>query len=1655
MAVNISLGARLIGLGALLIAPVLLAGTGGLSWVEPLPPDAQQKSLYAAADPVLRHKAGFFDPKTTALDFTMVGLPLAAASDYGIIQFHGQPAAGARALAGPDLEFLQYLPNNAYVVRWNPAGKLRAQQSKRVRWTGPYSPGLRVDPALWPSRARLESEPEVEIIVSMFSGSRVEPVVDELLDGNRQARVTVVEARSVRPYARILVPGSTVADFVAHAATVNHVAWIERYEMPRLLNTESVGHIQNNVPTGPFNTSAPIWERGIIGTGQIVAITDSGLDRNEAWFTSFDDGTATLMAITDASDPIPPDTGQLFHDRKVIGYKVMPGATEYDDTADCTAPIPGIPDPILGNSFHGTHVTGSVAGDRNVTATPDDPGYTFGGIDGPAEHGGMAPNAQILFQDISHDQTGCLSGLTNVAMWEQARNAGAFIHSNSYGGTGNGVYAGSDAEVDTALYLLNEMVILFAAGNSGSDAQTIGSPGNAKNVITVGALGDAAGSPTDAVAGFSSRGPTADGRTKPDLMAPGSSIQSAAGDDNDDPTEEAAENKSLSGTSMATPTAAGGTALARQYFMDGFYPTGSRNAADALTPTGPLLKAFVLNSTDAGNDGMSHDTGWGHMWLEHGLYFPGDSRELRLWPVQRAHGLATGDFHQFTVTVPSGAAGGPIDDSEFRATLVWYDVPAAGGAEMTLINDLDLEVVTPGGATLLGNVIPGADSAEGGAADTVNTVEQVRLSDAATGEYTIRVHAADVPGSGEFPGSDRSGYGLAVSYPSCDTAVSAAPGAVSATDTGDAGVQIGFGGVSGAAQYQVYRAEGACDDVEAGDFGFIGSTDNLQLTDTGVQGGFAYSYRVRGVDGCGEGPVSACADAVSTAACNLAPQFDSGSVVAVNAMTDQCQVNLSWSAGASACPGSDVSYNIYRGTTRDFVADASSLVATGIDSLAFTDFPPLPEQTFYYLVVAEDGTSDGDGPANSGNLSQGTQRAKVTPTSGTLAAGTFVDNGDNPSYLAEELPWSVSDEFMLADDPSYRSALPGAPTYPNDTCAALTTPPIQLGSTNPTLNFDALFDLELGWDGVVVEITNDGGANWTPLSTVVYPATLASTEPVLGFPINACRYRATQGAFTGNTADQYVPSSASLQEFAGDLIQLRWRLSTDPATEERGFFLDNLQVTDAMVPQACNVAAAPPVVGSVDPDIGTQGDQDLAVAVLGAAFVDGATVDFGAGVTVNSVVFVSSTRLDVVIDVAPGAVPGSRDVAVTNPDLQSATLADGFIVQQAAAPPPQITAVNPSVAGQGDAAVSVVVTGSGFQSGAVVSFGDGISVDAVTVDSQTQISAVITVDAAAAVGPRDVMVANADSQSDTLAAGFAVEAAMAPPPSLASLDPDTAVQGDSGLTVALMGNNFQDGATVDLGAGISVISTTAVSATRVNVTIDVDADAAPGPRDVTITNPDAASDTLADGFTVTEFVAPAPSVSGVDPAGAEQGAADELVDVFGADFADGATVAFGAGVTVSSVTFVSAAQLQVVLDVDAVATTGPRDVTVTNPGGRSGTLADGFTVLQQDAPAPAVSSVNPTEANQGERGLGVTISGSGFQGGATVSMGGGITVTRVSLTSGSQLVATIDVAPDAALGPRDVTVTNADAQSGTLPDGLTIRSPVILFRDGFETGASP
>jgi hypothetical protein len=189
---------------------------------------------------------------------------------------------------------------------------------------------------------------------------------------------------------------------------------------------------------------------------------------------------------------------------------------------------------------------------------------------------------------------------------------------------------------------------------------------------------------------------------------------------------------------------------------------------------------------------------------------------------------------------------------------------------------------------------------------------------------------------------------------------------------------------------------------------------------------------------------------------------------------------------------------------------------------------------------------------------------------------------------------------------------------------------------------------------------------------------------------------------------------------------------------------------------------------------------------------------------------------------------------------------------------------------------------------------------------------------------------------------------------------------------------------------------------------------------------------------VTVTVVPPAGITSASPSGRGQGAPATLVTITGTGFTSGAGLAasFGTGTTSSAVTRVSATTITAMVTVSAGATTGPRDVSVTQGGPGATLVCSGcFTI----SAAPTVTSLSPSSVAKGQTGVSVVVNGTGFVAGASVDLGGGgVTVTNVVVNSGTKITLTVNLDQSATKSGRSVTVLNADGGSGTLSAGFTV-----------------
>ena len=720
-----------------------------------------QTSSAQTESPPIRLRVGTFNPGlglTPNLPAELTTSEYAQGqTGYYIVQFVGPvQQSWKEALTDAGADLLGYIPDYAIKVRMNTFQATAMQEMDFVNWVGIYQPAYKISP-------------DIDLTKSNLLQIRIEQGAS---GGLTRGAIVHSGAEILSREGNILIVAASPEQIV-ELANILSISWIDTYVLPEKHNEFGAGVI---VGANAANAN------GFNGSTQIAAVADTGLGN----------GTAS-----GAHPDIPAS--------RVTSIYNWPGAA-----TGCFQSIvdDGARDV---DSGHGTHTAVSVVGD--------------GGSGGEGK--GAAPAANLVFQatesfaNISficqilggYPASGYfLTGLPDnlSALYQQAYNDGARIHSNSWGSAQAGAYTSNSAQTDNFIWNNPDMSITFSAGNDGIDANSngvvdddsIGSPATAKNVITIGAsenertdnfpcdnnltylnpntntscnsdggindiftyneawgsdfpanpiASDPSAGNAEQMAAFSSRGPTDDGRIKPDVVAPGtwvlsgySGLHKEGYGDPVNPQNNAYQYdgwgfplnnayKYMGGTSMSNPIVAGAATVVRDYYQK----------VDTHAASAALVKATLINSAvdimDENNDGAddndypipnSHE-GWGRVNLENAT---DNSHQF----VDDATGLNTsgGANYQYNVAAP----GQP-----FKVTLVWSDFPSTETAAQNLVNDLDLIVTSPGGTQYQGNVFTGGWSQAGGSPDRINNVENVYVQAAAAGTWTVQINGFNVP----------------------------------------------------------------------------------------------------------------------------------------------------------------------------------------------------------------------------------------------------------------------------------------------------------------------------------------------------------------------------------------------------------------------------------------------------------------------------------------------------------------------------------------------------------------------------------------------------------------------------------------------------------------------------------------------------------------------------------------------------------------------------------------------------------------------------------------------------------------------------------------------------------------------------------------------
>ncbi len=646
----------------------------------------------------------------------------ASGSDYVLIQTQAPLTAAQKAqLTGMGVVIHEYVPEHTYLCGYRPIDLSGIRALPFVAWAGIYPRGFKIGRSLraagpsvvaavlpdGPRRSPSRKTREIDVVLHEDVDSATGPLKARIA---AISGIDPVDLKIGRHKVRLTV-GEGQFDQLAAIDEVHHLE-----EVPKR-------QLFNNVARGILNADVIVNGTPYSGDGEVIAVADTGFDKGSA------------------SSVHPAFTGRV---AKLYAL----GRTSPARTNDPHG--------------HGTHVAGSVLGDG-----------TSASMGGKIQ--GTAPGATLVLQSTL-DSSGGLGGIPvdlHDLFEPPYDNDSARVHTNSWGSTTPGqAYDASAREIDDAVWNRPDLVICFAAGNDGidtnkdgmADSGSIGSQSAAKNCITVGASesvrqnfehtygeywpadfpsdplnSDLQANDADGMVAFSSRGPTQEGRIKPDVVAPGTCILSTLSRDVAVPSTDFGTSSDPlfffdSGTSMATPLVAGCVAVLRETLVKNGMPNPAAALVKALLINGAVELPGQYSPSEAGLS-PNRNSGFGRVNLAGSIILPGPNPNGGFG---EGGPLEEGDESVITIDIPKSppnqapGAVAPMAGSgvTFKITLVWSDPPGSA-----LQNDLDLIVRAADGSERHGNMGTSRKF------DRRNNVEQVVWTHVPAGKTTVIVRA--------------------------------------------------------------------------------------------------------------------------------------------------------------------------------------------------------------------------------------------------------------------------------------------------------------------------------------------------------------------------------------------------------------------------------------------------------------------------------------------------------------------------------------------------------------------------------------------------------------------------------------------------------------------------------------------------------------------------------------------------------------------------------------------------------------------------------------------------------------------------------------------------------------------------------------------------
>ena len=1045
---------------------------------------------------------------------------------------------------------IQYIHSNGYLVWADAAARSRltgmVQAGQVLQFSAPLPGFIKLGNSLFDQlRQNGASTARLQVIVQRYRH-----------DGTSgRERITALGLKPIddwTPQLAYEIAGFEVSrDQLRELIELPDVYWVGEI-LPRELNDE----VQAQIIRGAFNAN----QSGPLQPGYLPWLVALGFPT--------DPDAYPILDITDSGIG---DRTTLTGDPTLHRFGQAANATRMIYNQACTA--------ANGNVDGHGHLNANIALGYDVRENASTPGARF---PGEYQRGqGMNPFGRLGGTRVfapTFDQSACGGSDSGVIAASYA--AGARISSNSWGcalcasqyDVSSQAYDAGTRDADAVAAGNQQLITIFSAGNSGSSPTTIGSPGNGKNMITVGAAENARPDDEDGPWGdgcqvdsggadnamdmvfFSSRGPAPGARVKPDLVAPGTHVtgtqaQPGIGEGICDATRPLGNvtYAASSGTSHSTPAVSGVASLSWWWLATAQgspeFETGSPSP-----PSPALMKAWLvahptyLTGKDANDSLPSNAQGFGMPNL--GDLFGTMPNFL----VDQSIVLAnTGQV--WTTQVRRVDADKPM-----RIVLAWTDAPGAVGTSPQ-VNNLDLQLAIAS-QTYYGNRFDGAWSVAGGSPDPNNNVEAVFLPPGSTVPMTIAVRAINIAGDGVPGNGDATDQDFALVCSNCargpsfSLAVAPASRKVCTATTTATTFSLTTQSVLGFSTPVAITISGnpaATSTALSNNPLAVPGSSTLTLGNLSAATAGDYTLAIKGQAGAMSRTRYAQLGLVG-----ITPAPSSPVEPVDNAGNIDRHPLLNW----TATPGADE----YRVAVARDAAFADIVYTTITNSTTHTLALELDYATRYYWRVTALNTC-GESVASS------TFSFTTTPAPGECAAATTATPIYRTDFEQGFEAWTHSGDHDTWAWTTARAHGPGhsvlAQDVAYDSDQRLVSPPIALpeGQAPLTLQFWSHQTIEdrIGgcYDGALLEISNDGGTSW-----VQVPNSRLLVGPYKG-PISGSFNNPARGkqAWCGDPQD-WSRTIVDLDNRAGQTVQFRFRLATDASTGRvpDGFYLDDVEV---------------------------------------------------------------------------------------------------------------------------------------------------------------------------------------------------------------------------------------------------------------------------------------------------------------------------------------------------------------------------------------------------------------------------------------------------------------------------------------------------------------